>query len=147
MSRWSSAMPRSTNRLLEGLLVAVVDDDESVREALCDLLAVMDIRCHAFDRAEAFLMDDGVGAFDCLITDVRMPGLSGLDLQDRLRRISPSTPVIFISADTSAATRARAMTGGAAAFLVKPVDGAVLYGHLRAVLDPGGGGPAGPSDE
>ncbi|MCG6205809.1 response regulator [Rhodopseudomonas sp. HC1] len=130
-------MPVSTTPLLEGPLVAVVDDDESVREALCDLLAVMDIRCRAFDRAEAFLITYRAGAFDCLITDVRMPGLSGLDLQDRLRRISPPLPVIFISADTSAATRARALAGGAIAFLAKPISGGALYEHLRVILKPG----------
>jgi FixJ family two-component response regulator len=129
-------MPASTTRLLKGPTVAVVDDDESVREALCDLLGVMDIRCRAFDRAEAFLRSYRAGAFDGLVTDVRMPGMSGLELQDRLRRLSPLLPVIFISADTSAATRGRALAGGAIAYLVKPISGVALYEHLRVILRP-----------
>lgn len=137
MSRWFSAMPASTPHLRKNAIVAVVDDDESVREALCDLLAVMDIHCRSFDCAEALLMEYRAGAFGCVVTDVRMPGIGGLELQNRLRKIAPSLPVIFISADTSALTRSRAMACGAIAYLVKPISAEALYGHLRAVLSPG----------
>ncbi|RJF75492.1 response regulator transcription factor [Rhodopseudomonas palustris] len=147
MSRWFSAMPASTPHLLKSAIVAVVDDDESVREALCDLLAVMDIHCRTFDRAEALLMAYRAGAFDCVVTDVRMPGIGGLELQTRLRKIAPSLPVIFISADTSAVTRSRAIASGAIAYLVKPISAASLYEHLRAVLSPGRARGAGESSD
>jgi len=127
-------MSVNPSRLLESPIVAVVDDDESVRQALCDLLSVMDIDCRAFDRAEAFLMAYRADAFDCLITDVRMPGLSGLDLQDRLRALGASMPVIFLSADDSAATRSRALSGGAFAYLTKPVGDEALYACLQSAL-------------
>jgi len=73
--------------------------------------------------------------FDCLITDVSMPGQSGLELQERLRELGSSMPVIVISADTSAATRARALSGGALACLTKPVNGDVLLRHLESALN------------
>jgi len=127
-------MPNPTTLWPGSPIVAVVDDDESVREALCDLLAVIDIRCREFDRAEGLLMEYRAGTFDCVITDVRMPGMSGLELQQRLRVADPQLPVIFVSADASPVTRARAFAGGAAAYLAKPVGDDILFTHLRAVL-------------
>jgi len=140
-------MPAPTTDLPERPLVAIIDDDASVREALCELLAAMDIRCREFDRAEAFLMNYRAGAFDCLLTDVRMPGMSGLELQDRLRAIQASVPVIFVSADTSSVTQARAISGGAVAYLIKPINAEVLYRHLRRFVIRGSGGFPEASDE
>jgi two-component system, LuxR family, response regulator FixJ len=130
-------MPAKPPHLLESPTVAIVDDDESVRQALCDLLAAMDIECREFERAEAFLMEFQAGAFDCVMTDVRMPGLNGLDLQDRLRVLDATMTVIFLSADTSAATRDRALKGGAVAYLIKPVSDDNLFAHLKAALGRG----------
>ena len=74
------------------------------------------------------------GEFDCVITDVSMPGLSGLDLMQHLRSIGASMPVIIVTAGMNPATRLRAMKGGAHAYLTKPVSGEALVGHLRSAL-------------
>jgi two-component system, LuxR family, response regulator FixJ len=116
-------------------LVAIVDDDQAVREALCDLLLVLDVACRSFDRAEAFMAEFEPGRFDCLITDVSMPGRSGLELQERLRELGSSMPVIFITADTSPATEARALRGGAYACLTKPVNDEVLFHLLQNAMN------------
>lgn len=78
------------------------------------------------------------GRFTCLITDVSMPGQSGLELQERLRELSSSMPVIVITADQSPATRARALKGGAQACLTKPVNDEVLLQYLQAALSRAG---------
>ena len=75
------------------------------------------------------------GRFDCLITDVSMPGRSGLELQERLRDLGASIPVIIITADANPATRSRALRGGAHAFLTKPVNDNVLFQHLQSALN------------
>lgn len=116
-------------------LVAVVDDDEAMREALSDLLLVLEVDCRTFDRAEAFMAEFEPDRFDCLITDVSMPGRSGLELQERLRELGSSMPVIFITADTSPATRARARRGGAYACLTKPVNDEVLFHLLQNAMN------------
>jgi two-component system response regulator FixJ len=130
-------------------IVAIIDDDEAVREALSDLLLVLDLPCRTFDRAEAFMGEYVPGRFDCLITDVSMPGHSGLDLLQRLRSIGSSIPVIIVTADTNPTTRSSAMTGGAHAYLTKPVSGEALLRHLRSALSrspPDGDGQEPPSD-
>jgi two-component system response regulator FixJ len=131
-------------------IVAIVDDDEAVREALSELILVLDLSCRTFDRAEAFMADYVPGRFDCLITDVSMPGHSGLDLLQRLRSIGSSIPVIIVSADTNPASRSRAMRGGAHAYLTKPVSSETLLRHLRSALkhvdsSPGGDGQETPN--
>jgi two-component system, LuxR family, response regulator FixJ len=115
-------------------LVAIVDDDEAVREALSDLLQVLDLSCRTYDRAEAFMAEYVPGRFDCLITDVSMPGRSGLELLERLRSLGSAMPVIVVTADAREATRSRAMRGGAAAFLTKPISSEELARHLQSVL-------------
>ena len=109
MGGWSSGHASENHPLVKTPIVAVVDDDEAVREALSDLLMVMEVACRTFDRAEAFMAEYVPGHFDCLITDVAMPGMSGLELQERLRELDSSMPVIIITADTSHGhSRARA---------------------------------------
>jgi two-component system response regulator FixJ len=115
-------------------IVAIVDDDEAVREALSDLLLVLDLSCRTFDRAEAFMAEYVAGSFDCLITDVRMPGHSGLDLLQHLRSIGSAMPVIVITADTNPATPSRAMRYGAYAYLTKPIETEALLRHLQSAL-------------
>ena len=115
-------------------VVAIVDDDEAVREALSDLLLVLDLSCRTFDRAEAFMAEYVPGGFDCLIADVSMPGHSGLDLLRHLRSIGSSMPVIIVTADTNPATRSRAMRGGAQAYQTKPVSSEALIRDLRSAL-------------
>jgi FixJ family two-component response regulator len=99
---------------------------------------VMDVACRTFERAEAFMAEYLPGDFACLITDVAMPGRSGLELQERLRELGSSMPVIIITADTSKATRVRAQSGGAHACLTKPVSDEVLLRHLQSALNRSG---------
>lgn len=123
-------------------LVAIVDDDRAVREALCDLLQVEGLSARGFGNAAAFLAEEGISDFDCLITDVRMPEIDGLELQRRLRAQGSALPVIFITSYDDAGTRRRAFEGAATAFFAKPVDDEALLRTLRALLD---GGPNEPS--
>ena len=116
-------------------VVAVVDDDEAVREALADLLAVEGFVARTFDGAVAFLADYAPGRFDCIVTDVRMPVVDGIEMQRRLRALGASVPVIFITSSTDAAVRANAMQGGAAAWFTKPVSDATLLRQLRSALE------------
>lgn len=115
-------------------LIAIVDDDDDVREALADLLLVHGLSSRAYDRAESFLAQYAPGVFDCIVTDVRMPGMSGLDLLRHLRRLGDAVPVVVVTSDGSPKTRSQALEGGAHAFMTKPVDDAALLGHLQAVL-------------
>ena len=119
-------------------VIAIVDDDEAVREALFDLLQVEALTARTFDSAAAFLAAHASVGFDCLISDVRMPDIDGLELQQRLRARSPSMPVIFITSSTDEATRERALLDGAAAWFTKPVADEALLGALRAALYQGG---------
>lgn len=115
-------------------LVAIVDDDVDIREALSDLLLVLGLRCRAFDRAEALLGEYQPGVFDCVIADIRMPGMGGLELLQRLQNFDVSAPVIIVTSDRDPATRSRALDGGACAFLTKPIADTVLLAHLEAAL-------------
>jgi two-component system response regulator FixJ len=120
--------------LVRAPLVAIVDDDEGMRDALSELLLVLDLACRTFDRAEALLAEYEPGRFDCIITDVRMPGINGLDLLRRLRSFDAPTPVIIITSDTNPNACAQALKEGAHAFLTKPVEDHVLLGHLKSAL-------------
>lgn len=115
-------------------VIAIVDDDSEMRDALCDLLLVEGLACRAFESAEAFLAAHAPGAFACVVTDVRMPGMTGLELLARIKRSEPDLPVIVVTSATDAQTRQRAMDGGARAFLVKPVRDADLLSHLATIL-------------
>jgi FixJ family two-component response regulator len=115
-------------------VIAVVDDEEAIRDALSDLLLVMGYSCQAFDRAEAFVATYAPGRFDCLITDIRMPGMSGLDLLQHLEAAGSTMPVIVVTSMTDPATRSRALASGAHAYLTKPVTDDVLLQSLKTAL-------------
>jgi FixJ family two-component response regulator len=115
-------------------VIAVVDDEEAIRDALSDLLLVMRYACQAFDRAEAFLAANTPGSFDCLITDIRMPGMTGLDLLQHLKAAGSTLPVIIVTSMTDSVTRTRALESGAHAYLTKPVIDDVLLQSLRTAL-------------
>lgn len=115
-------------------LVAVVDDDEAIREALCDLLMVTGLACSTFDSAPAFLSGDAPGHVDCLITDVRMPGMSGLDLLELMRAGGSDLPVIMLTSVLDPSARARALDLGAQAWLTKPVADDALLDELKAAI-------------
>jgi len=115
-------------------VIAVVDDDAAMREALCELLQVLSMSCRAFDRAEAFLAAHAPGQFDCLVTDLHMPGLGGLELLRKLRALGSPIPVIVVTSATDSLSRSRALEEGAFAYLTKPVRQDALLRHLTAAL-------------
>jgi FixJ family two-component response regulator len=112
-------------------LTTVVDDDEAIREAVQSLIRAVGFRAEAFPSAEDFWHAGHLQDTACLIVDVRMPRMSGLELQRQLAAAHCSIPLIFITAHGDAETRARALRAGAVAFLDKPFSDEVL---LRAVL-------------
>ena len=115
-------------------LVSVIDDDESVRESLPGLLAEFGFEARAFSSAQEYLASDCVTRSRCLILDIAMPGMNGLDLQRELRLRGQKTPVIFITAQADAALRARAFEGGAAGFLLKPFSDTALLESVENAL-------------
>lgn len=101
--------------------VAVVDDDEAVLDATSSFLEALGYDALAFNSGEAFLASDAGGGVSCLLTDVNMPGISGLELQDRVRQLRPALPIIMMTALTDDALRRRALAGGARDLLRKPL--------------------------
>lgn len=120
-------------------MISIIDDDESIREATRGLVRSLGYQAAAFQSAEDFLRSEGLDSTSCVITDIQMPGLSGLDLQDRLRGEGRSTPVIFITAYPQERAKARAMKAGAIGFLGKPFDDAALIACLDKALTEGSG--------
>jgi FixJ family two-component response regulator len=115
--------------------IAIVDDDESVQNALLDLMEADGLSARSFGSAEEFLESGLQRKAACLIVDIRMPGMSGLELQAKLKAARFDTPIIFITAHGDASVRMQAMREGAAEFLVKPFDDQVLLNRVRAALD------------
>jgi FixJ family two-component response regulator len=115
-------------------LVAVVDDDELLRDALRRLLKASGLGAVSFESAEDLLNSGQLPEIACLIADVRMPGMSGLDLQARLKAARCPIPIIFITAHGDAKMRIQAMRDGAVEFLTKPFDNAVLLEMVRAAI-------------
>ena len=115
-------------------MVAVVDDDESFRGALQRLLKSAGFQVRAFASAEDFLKSGRQHETGCLIADIRMPGMSGLDLQAKLNADHFPIPTIFISAHGDEKMRLQAMRGGAVKFLAKPFDDAILLESVRTAL-------------
>ena len=118
----------------ERALVAVVDDDESVRESLPDLLTELGFATRAFSSAEEFLASGSLDQTECLILDIAMPGMTGLDLQQQLNDRERKIPIIFITAQKDGDVRDRALEQGAVSFLFKPFsDTALLEALSKAV--------------
>lgn len=118
----------------ERSLISVVDDDESVRESLPDLIREFGFAAHAFSSAEDFLASDSVGVTRCLILDIAMPGMNGFDLQQALKDRKLSIPIIFITGQKDGDVRALALAQGAAGFLFKPFSDTALLEALNAAL-------------
>ena len=118
----------------ERLLLSVVDDDESVRESLPDLLREFGFAARAFSSAEEFLSSDSVEQTKCLILDIAMPGMNGLDLQRELRRRGQDIPIIFITGQKDEAIREQALKDGAANLLYKPFSDTALLEALNAAV-------------
>ena len=115
--------------------VAIVDDDESVRAALHGLLKEAGFPARAFASAEEFLECGGQHQAGCLIADISMPGMSGLELQSKLNADRITIPIIFITAHGDERLRLQALRSGAVEFLLKPFDDEVLLENVRAALD------------
>jgi FixJ family two-component response regulator len=115
-------------------LVSVVDDDESVRESLPDLLREFGFAVQAFASAEQFLASDCIGQTRCLILDVAMPGMSGLDLQRELTLRQQKIPIVFITAHGDESDRPRLLEQGAVECLFKPFSDTALREALNAAL-------------
>jgi len=111
---------RENYTIAEGARISIVDDDESMREAIKVLMESMGMSVEDFSSAEAFLNSGRSQIFDCLILDVRMPGLSGLELQSRLVADDCSVPIVFMTSHPGDEVRTRAMEAGAVDFLSKP---------------------------
>jgi FixJ family two-component response regulator len=116
-------------------LVAIVDDDELMRGALRGLLKAVGLPAQDFASAEEFLDSGQQHQTACLITDIRMPGISGLELQAKLNADRCRIPIIFITAHGDEKMRMQAMRGGAVEFLAKPFDDEALLESVRAALN------------
>lgn len=114
--------------------VAIVDDDELMRGALQGLLRAAGFEARAFASAEEFLESGDPRRCGCLIADIRMPGMSGLDLQTALKADRIPTPIIFITAHGDERMRMQALRSGAVEFLAKPFDDEVLLETVRTAL-------------
>jgi FixJ family two-component response regulator len=118
-------------------LVSVVDDDESVRESLPDLLTELGFAVRAFSSAEEFLASDCVDRTRCLVLDIAMPGMSGPDLQLELAERGRDIPVVFITAHGDESVRPRLMERGAVECLFKPFSDTALLAALTTALRDG----------
>ena len=126
---------KSTPAPIEMPLISIVDDDEGIRQALKSLIDSVGFRAEVFDSGEKFLNSPYLSQTDCLIADVRMPGMSGLELQDRLSAAGRSIPIVFISAHEDREARVRGLRAGAIDFLQKPFSEDSLLGAISVCLD------------
>ena len=115
-------------------MIAIVDDDKGARNGLEMFVRSLGHNTSTFGSAEEFLKSEKLHDTSCLITDVQMPGLSGLDLQDRMIADGHCIPIIFITGHPNDSARARAMKAGAVAFLRKPHDVHHLSGFIEKAL-------------
>jgi FixJ family two-component response regulator len=115
-------------------LIAIVDDDQSVQNTLQDLIESEGLSARCFGSAEKFLESGEQHHTACLIADIRMPGMSGLELQAKLKAERCRIPIIFITAHGDAKMRVQAMCHGAVEFLTKPFDNTVLLQTVQAAL-------------
>ncbi len=120
--------------MMRSSLVAIIDDDESVRESLPDLVRQFGLAAQAFPSAEAFLASEFVHETRCLILDIVMPGMSGLELQRVLADRGLHTPIVFITANADMSVRSRVLERGGVDCLFKPFSDAVLLDALNAAL-------------
>src|SRR5882724_3035699 len=114
--------------------IAIVDDDRAMHEAIKTLVDTVELSAEGFSSAEEFLSSQHAQDSKCLILDVRMPGMSGIELQRRLAKDNCRIPIIFITAYYSETVRARAIEAGAVAFLQKPFDEQALFNAIQSAL-------------
>jgi FixJ family two-component response regulator len=118
----------------ERLLLTVVDDDESVRASLPDLIEEFGFAARAFSSAEEFLSSGCADGTSCLILDIAMPGMSGPELHQELKRRGEEIPTIFITGQKDERIRARVLEQGAVGFLIKPFSDAALLAAIKSAL-------------
>jgi FixJ family two-component response regulator len=116
-------------------LIAIIDDDEAMQDSLRDLMEAAGLVAQCFGSAEEFLESDLHRKAACLIVDIRMPRMSGLELQAKLKEEECNTPIIFITAHGDARMRIQAMRRGAVEFLAKPFDHQLLLKRVRSALN------------
>jgi FixJ family two-component response regulator len=115
-------------------LLSVVDDDESVRESLPDLLREFGFAARVFPSAQQFLSSGCVDDTSCLVLDIAMPGMSGPELQQELKRLGKDIPIIFITGRRDETLRAQLLKQGAAGFLLKPFSDADMLAAIETAL-------------
>jgi FixJ family two-component response regulator len=120
------------------IIVMIVDDDDSIRKAVRRLMKSYGFAVETFASAEEFLGSDRLAKTSCLILDVHMPGMNGLELQKRLVASGSVVPIIFITAFTDDRARAQAMNAGAASYLAKPFGDDELLNCIHSVLENAG---------
>jgi FixJ family two-component response regulator len=133
----ANGSPRRKDIVLKTPHIAIIDDDDSVREAMKNLIHVLGYSVDTFASAEAFLNSSRLQATTCVITDVQMPGMSGVELQRSLSASGYSMPVIFVTAYPDEATRTRVIRDGAVGYLSKPLQQERLLDCLDRALNPG----------
>ena len=116
------------------LVVSIIDDDLSVRVAVADIVRSMDLTASVFSSGEDFLISNSVADTACIIADIQMPGLSGIELQQALKARDLKIPMVFITAYPDERTRAKAFDGGAICFLNKPFDGSTIIDCIERAL-------------
>jgi FixJ family two-component response regulator len=119
----------------EHSIISIIEDDVSVREALGGLMKAFGFDAAVFSSAGEFLRSGRLDEMACLVVDVQMPGIGGIELQSRLLALGCRIPIIFITAFPDAATRTRAMQAGAVCFLAKPFGHAELLACIQAALE------------
>lgn len=117
-------------------MIAIVDDDESVREATMSLMRASGFAPEAFPCADAFLKSDGLRRTSCLIADVQMPGMSGIELHGRLVQSGNPIPTVLITAYPDDKVRARALKAGVICYLTKPFSDDELLNCIQSALGP-----------
>jgi FixJ family two-component response regulator len=115
-------------------VVSIVDDDEAVRLALRSLVRSLGYVSNVFSSAEEFLGSSELTETSCVISDVQMPGMNGIELQSRLKMLDCCTPVIFVTAFPDERSRARALEAGAIGFLEKPFEGRAMIQLIETAL-------------
>src|ERR1700686_5660157 len=128
---WVRAMPGGQT----SKVIAIIDDNESMQDSLCDLIESAGLVARYFGSAEEFLQYDLHREVGCLIAEIQMPGMSGLELQARLKEEECNIPIIFIASNGGGRMRIQAMREGAVEFLAKPLDYQLLLQTVRAALD------------
>ena len=122
-------------------MISIVDDDASIRAATKRLMLLLGYESETFASAEEFLRSDRLGTFSCVISDVQMPGMSGIEMRDRLIANGHSTPVIFVTAFPDDRMRANMLQAGALGYLSKPLDENELIGCLDDAFERDHRGP------